>query len=109
MLRGGINAFSWRDGCNGVQRFAIGRAPRRKTGARRHRIIDGKPCAFARAGLVGMTRKVWKCLRRVAVQGHKQNVVARLNDILGAIAMVKVHIEDRDTRCAFVQQRQRRC
>ena len=57
------------------------------------------------AGLVGEARVVRVGPHRVAVQRHERHVVALVEDLLGAVAVVVVDVEHGDPRAAGRRRR----
>jgi hypothetical protein len=66
------------------------------TGGERH--VEIRSRSPAGAGLVSEPRQVRVRPRRIAVQRHVLDVVAPVEDLLGAVAVVVVDVEHRDPR-----------
>src|SRR3546814_1638715 len=64
--------------------------------------------APALAGLVGEAQEERELLLRVGVDRDRQHVVATVEDLLRAVAMVIVDVEDRDPARAGIAERLRR-
>jgi hypothetical protein len=60
--------------------------------------------ALPRADLIGIARKVGKGLARIAVQGAVQHIGALVKNILSAVAVVKIHIQNRDPPMTLIAQ-----
>src|SRR5690348_18494653 len=64
-----------------------------------------EPAALAGTRLVGMAKKIGIFLLRIGMQGDRQHIVALVKDLLRAVAMVIVDIEDGDAPGAGVAER----
>ena len=73
-------------------------------GAARQGVIDVEPVAGALAGFVRVAEKIGEFLARVAVDGHEKHIVAGIEDVLGAVAVVEVDIEDRHPARAAIER-----
>ena len=89
---------------NARQRLIQRGHPRRNGGARRQRVIDREALTYSFAGFVGVARKVGEGHVRVAVERGEQHVVTAIEDLLGAVTVMKIHVENRDTALASVQR-----
>ena len=75
-----------------VERREIGA----ETGAARQRQVQRRAFAFALAGLVGMAPEIGIVHPRIGVDRDEQDVAAGVEDVLGAVAVMIVDVEDRD-------------
>ena len=79
-------------------------APCLPVGAPAHRQIDVEALALAFPALVGMAEEIGIFLHRVGVEVHHQHVAAGIEDLLRAVAVMIIDIEDRDPARAIVAQ-----
>ena len=86
-------------------------SPRRAPGSRlpvrrprRHRIVDVASFAPAFAVFVGEAEEIGIGVFRLAVQRDEQHIVAPVEDVLGAVAVMKVDIEYGDPPGSLVEK-----
>ena len=70
----------------------------------RERIVVRETEARAGAALVGVAEEVWILDARIGVQRHEQHVAPRVEDLLRAVAVVVVDVENGDARAALIHQ-----
>ncbi|CAI8721592.1 hypothetical protein EMIT0215P_110214 [Pseudomonas serboccidentalis] len=81
------------------------RAPHIPAGACRQRVVEVEAFTGAFAVLIVVTEEERKLGFRVAVDRGEQHVAARVENRLGAVAVVIVDVEDRDLLVALVEER----
>jgi hypothetical protein len=74
------------------------------SGAGRHGIVDIESLALAFAGFVLVAQEKGIGVFRRAVERAEQHVITPVEDILGAVAVVEVHIENGDPFRAAVEK-----
>ena len=85
-----------------LQRFGLGGAERINLGAARQRQVECRAFAFAIADLVGVTPEEGIVGRRVGMERGVEDIAALPENVLGAVAVMIVDVEDGDAPDAAV-------